>query len=189
MRKIWSFPSQLELRLAVRVRSGHQQAAVRSAQKGEGNSHQGKYLDCRLFNSAFGEMGMRPDEKPAIANRGRANDDGIATAFRRLGTCFLLLTLILLGGIFAHAFQAADPDPAAAKSILARMSAANGWGKGAIPRDAVITGAITRHFSDGDASTPFTIKMRGREQYRYAEDGSPVLLVANGPAGAMVGAD
>src|SRR5262249_16348079 len=114
---------------------------------------------------------------------------GIATAGRRLRTCCLLLTLILLGGIFAHAFQAADPDQAAAKSVLARMSAANGWGKGALPRDAVITATITRHFTDAESSTPFTIKMRGREQYRYAEDGSPVLLIASGAAGAMVGAD
>jgi hypothetical protein len=103
--------------------------------------------------------------------------------------CFSLSTIVLFGVAAACAFQTDGSDQASARSILARMTAATGWTKAAVPPDAVITGTITRYFSDSSPSAGFTIKIRGAEQYRYAEDGSPAVLVTNGPAGALIDGD
>jgi len=69
------------------------------------------------------------------------------------------------------------------------MAGATGWSKATVPADAVITGTITPYFGDSSPSTAFTLKIRGAEQYRYSEDGSPAVLVTNGPAGALIAGD
>lgn len=103
--------------------------------------------------------------------------------------CFSASAIVLFGFIAACAVQSSGQGMDTAKSALARMARATGWSKATVPADAVITGTITRHFSDGSSSNGFTTKIRGLEQFRYAEDGTSLVLVTNGAAGALVSQD
>jgi len=102
------------------------------------------------------------------------------------GKLLVVAAFILSGSVLG---QMAGQKDSNAVAILARMAAASGWAKATIPSDAIVTGTITRYHEDSSPSNTFTIKVRGSEQYRYAEDGSSALLVTNGPAGAMIGVD
>lgn len=106
--------------------------------------------------------------------------------YLRLHVALLVAVVAVVTG---HGQTVPVPKDASAVAVLARMSAVTGWVRAAVPSDAVITGTVIRHFSDGDASAAFTVKIRGDQQYRYSEDGTPVALVASGAAGVVVGRD
>ena len=74
---------------------------------------------------------------------------------------------------------------ARASAALDQMVKATGWTRQAGIRDAVLSGTLTRHFSDGDQTAAFTMKARGNDQYDYVEGGI-VRFLANGAAGAVV---
>ena len=104
----------------------------------------------------------------------------------------LLLSLLLSPGALPTAAQSQQSaasnhpqhDPGAV-SALTQMVRVTGWARQASIRDGVLSGTLTRHFSDGDQTASFTMKVRGNDQYDYVEDGT-VRFMANGAAGAVV---
>src|SRR6266568_3046784 len=73
-------------------------------------------------------------------------------------------------------------------SVLAQMLKTTRWTKALAPKDAVLSGTITRNFPEGPATSAVTMKLRGESQYSYSEDGL-MHSVVNGAAGAVIGRD
>jgi hypothetical protein len=72
--------------------------------------------------------------------------------------------------------------------VLSQMLRTTGWTKAPAPKDAVLTGTITRHYPEGPATSTVIMRLRGDGQYSYSEDGL-VRSVVNGAAGAVAGPD
>lgn len=111
----------------------------------------------------------------------------------KLAFATAILTSLFMALTCAANGQVNAPTPAAAKdtgaaAALTQLFRVTGWSKQAAPRDALLSGTLTRHFPDGDQAAPFTMKVRGADQYDYLENGA-IRFTANGTAGVVVGAD
>jgi hypothetical protein len=68
-------------------------------------------------------------------------------------------------------------------SRVQALFAATGWSRATSPADLVLSGTLTRHFPDGDVSSPFQMKLRGESQFDFVEGGTHVVV--NGAAGSV----